>query len=213
MERIDFSENKGSVNLCGIVKSAAIKVGENKAGEAIYEFVISCYRLSGIEDLIICRFCRMGFLPKPGERLLARGEICSTRKSRNDEPKLHIYVWVLEMQKASENFEDCNLINVDGILCKRPVFRKTPRGKKVADFMIATDGRFFSSYIPCIAWGSMAYLIANAPVGTRTTISARLQSRTYEKKFENGGLKEYTVRELSVLNFESIRIIGEGDPH
>ena len=47
-----------------------------------------------------------------------------------------------------------NHIMLEGYMCKRPVYRKTPLGREIADLLLAVNRPYGKSdYIPCICWG------------------------------------------------------------
>ena len=61
-----------------------------------------------------------------------------------------------------------------------------------------------SDYIPCIAWGRNARFCQNIDVGTEIKITGRIQSRTYEKKFEDGTSETRVAYEISIASMEVI---------
>ena len=79
-----------------------------------------------------------------------------------------------------------NEIYLDGYMC-RSKLRKTPRGRKIVDFLLAVhrNGSDESSYIPCIAWAATAKRLAKNRKGTNIRIHGRIQSRQYKKPSED----------------------------
>ena len=61
-----------------------------------------------------------------------------------------------------------------------------------------------SDYIPCIAWGRNARFCENMEVGTEVKVVGRVQSRIYEKKFEDGRVEQRVAYEISIGNLEVI---------
>ena len=59
-----------------------------------------------------------------------------------------------------------------------------------------------SDYIPCIAWGRTARFCENLEVGTELRVTGRVQSREYEKKYEDGTVEKRIAYEVSVSNLE-----------
>ena len=59
-----------------------------------------------------------------------------------------------------------------------------------------------SDYIPCIAWGRNARFCQNIEVGTEVKIIGRVQSRTYEKKYEDGTVETRVAYEVSIASME-----------
>lgn len=97
---------------------------------------------------------------------------------------------------------ETNLFEGIGVLCKRPILRKTPlTNKDICDALISFDcyenNKLLKAYVPCIAWNKNARLLATEEVGTRFYIIGRLQSRVYKKND-----KEYTTYELSIETIE-----------
>ena len=56
-----------------------------------------------------------------------------------------------------------------------------------------------SDYLPCIAWGSLAYQCGQMEVGEKLALEGRLQSRVYTKNFGDR-CEERTAYEVSVMN-------------
>lgn len=100
--------------------------------------------------------------------------------------------------------EHVNAIELDGFLCKEPVYRKTPLGREIADLLVAVNRSYGKSdYIPCIAWGRNARYIRSMSVGMRVHLEGRIQSREYEKKIDNK-METRTAYEVSVNRVECI---------
>ena len=92
-----------------------------------------------------------------------------------------------------------------GYICKEPVYRKTPLGREIADVLIAINRTYRKSdYVPCILWGRNAKFCETLKVGELVKLSGRIQSRTYEKKLDNGQLIKKTAYEVSVSKFANI---------
>ena len=52
------------------------------------------------------------------------------------------------------------------IVCKPPIYRKTPLGREIADVLVAVNRPYGKSdYIPCIAWGRNARFAGGLEVG------------------------------------------------
>ena len=90
-----------------------------------------------------------------------------------------------------------------GALCKEPTFRTTPMGREICDLMLAVNRRYGrSDYLPCIAWGSHARTAALWPVGTRVSLTGRIQSRRYTKATESGP-EERIAFEVSAVSADT----------
>ncbi|MDO4647500.1 MAG: single-stranded DNA-binding protein [Eubacteriales bacterium] len=93
-------------------------------------------------------------------------------------------------------------IYLEGFLCKKPVFRKTPGGREISELILAVNrstGR--TDYIPCISWGKTARFASGLPVGCHLMVWGRIQSREYSKKTEEE-VKLRVTYEVSVARLE-----------
>lgn len=101
-----------------------------------------------------------------------------------------------------------NEIELKGYLCKNATFRKTPKGREIADMLLAVNRAYGKSdYIPTIAWGRNARYASNMEVGTLVKVIGRIQSRTYLKKISETETEERTVYEVSAA-----KLIREAEP-
>ena len=77
------------------------------------------------------------------------------------------------------------------------------------DILLAVNRAYNKSdYIPSIAWGRNARFCQNLEVGTEVKIVGRIQSRNYEKKYEDGTVIKKVAYEVSV---GSLEIVKEND--
>ena len=105
---------------------------------------------------------------------------------------------------ASKDFIS-NEVTLVGFICKPPIYRQTPFGREITDVLLAVNRAYNKSdYIPCIAWGRNARFCSKMSVGTEVKITGRVQSRTYEKKYEDGTIEQRVAYEVSVGNLELI---------
>ena len=118
-----------------------------------------------------------------------------------------------ENNKANEQSETgasteenvSNEVVLNGYVCKKPIYRKTPFGREISDILLAVNRAYNKSdYIPCIAWGRNARFCENMEVGTEVKVVGRVQSRTYEKKFEDGRIEQRVAYEVSIGSLEVI---------
>ena len=93
-----------------------------------------------------------------------------------------------------------NHLELSGTLCKPPVLRATPLGRTICDMILAANRRYGrADYLPCIAWGSLAYRCGSMEVGDRLALEGRLQSRIYTKEID-GQTQERTAFEVSIMS-------------
>ena len=189
-------------------------------GERFYIFNLSIPRLSGNADIIPItiseRLIKEDTLQE-GNKLLIKGQFRSYNSYENEKSRLVLTVFAKDI-KLTENQEEevkagkdiiSNEVTLTGYICKKPIYRKTPFGREIADVLLAVNRAYNKSdYIPCIAWGRNARFCENVPVGTEVRIVGRVQSRTYEKKHEDGTIENRMAYEVSV---GSLEVAGEGN--
>ena len=116
--------------------------------------------------------------------------------------------------EENENEEENEMVRKDsitnevvlvGYICKKPIYRQTPFGREISDILLAVNRAYNKSdYIPCIAWGRNARFCQNLEVGSQVKIVGRVQSRIYEKKYEDGTSQTRVAYEVSIGSLEVI---------
>lgn len=171
-------------------------------GVEFYRFPMAVVRLSGAEDRINVVVAgplldRWGTL-EPGEELTVRGEVRTFNNRTGVGNRLVISTFAKELVR--EQGEDENQLELTGTLCKSPSLRTTPLGRSICDMILAVNRRYGrADYLPCIAWGSLAYRCGNLAVGDQLRLNGRLQSRVYTKTVEER-TEERTAFEVSVMS-------------
>ena len=159
-------------------------------------------RLSGAEDTlhVIASRQQLDALPPLGEGspLAVWGEVRTFNNRSGVGSRLVVSVFAKEL--AQEEGEDENHLELSGTLCKPPILRTTPLGRTICDMILAANRRYGrADYLPCIAWGSLAYRCGAMVVGDQLSLEGRLQSRTYTKEVD-GRTQERTAFEVSVMS-------------
>lgn len=96
-----------------------------------------------------------------------------------------------------------NQVILNGFICKAPVYRTTPFGREIADILLAVNRAYNKSdYIPCISWGRNARFAGNLNVSDNVKVYGRMQSRTYQKKYDDGQIIDKVAFEVSVSKIE-----------
>lgn len=133
-----------------------------------------------------------------GQKVKVTGQFRSYNKEGSDGKRhLSLHVFAREVKKMEEISLDNNKIVLDAYTCKPVTYRITPRGREIADLLLAVNRPYEKSdYIPCIAWGRNAKYAANFPVGKYIKIKGRIQSREYEKLGETRTAYEVSIMEL-----------------
>ena len=180
-------------------------------GETFYIFNLEVPRLSGNEDIIpitISERLLTNFDLTIGKEVVIEGQFRSYNSYTNEKNKLILTVFakdIVEYKLEVSKEHTSNEVVLCGYICKKPIYRQTPFKREIADILLAVNRAYNKSdYIPCIAWGRNARFCENMEVGTEVRIIGRVQSRTYEKKFEDGTSETRVAYEVSIGNMEII---------
>ena len=184
-------------------------------GEGFYMMELLVKRLSNSCDRIpvmiserlidVTKDCR-------GECIMVSGQFRSYNRHEELKNRLVLSVFAREIEFIDEEPDGAktNHILLEGYMCKRPVYRKTPLGREIADLLLAVNRKFGKSdYIPCITWSRNARFVNELPVGSNIQVSGRLQSRKYIKRTEDGTEVTKTAYEVSI---NRIRLIEKASP-
>ena len=194
---------RNTVELCGAL-AAAPRFSHLSRGERFFIFPVETRRLSGAVDTInvVSREALLAALRiEEAERLCVQGELRSFNNRREEGPKLVITVFARALSPAGGG-EDVNAITLRGALCKPPVLRRTPLGRDICDLMLAVNRRYGrADYLPCIAWGQVAMVTGQLPVGSTLALEGRVQSRVYTKVLD-GVPQERTAYEVSIMRLQ-----------
>ena len=185
-------------------------------GEKFYVFDLSIQRLSGNADIIpitVSERIVNDEMLTIGKDLLVKGQFRSYNSYENERNRLILTVFAKDIMEVEEQEENeiakkdmvTNEVVLVGYVCKKPIYRQTPFGREIADLLLAVNRAYNKSdYIPSIAWGRNARFCQNLEVGTQVKIVGRVQSRTYEKKFEDGTSETRVAYEVSIGSLEVI---------
>ena len=193
-------------------------------GERFYIFNLEIPRLSGVADIIPItiseRLISEDTLTE-GQKLLVKGQFRSYNSYESEKNRLILTVFAKDVRVISEEEQSeeenemtkkdviTNEVVLIGYICKKPIYRQTPFGREIADILLAVNRAYNKSdYIPCIAWGRNARFCQNLEVGSQIKLVGRVQSRTYEKKHEDGSVETRVAYEVSV---GSLEVIEEND--
>lgn len=182
-------------------------------GESFYRFNLEVSRLSGNEDIIpitVSERLLNDLNLELGKKVVVEGQFRSYNSYENERNKLVLTVFAKDIIDYNEDEEEnkpasTNEVVLNGYICKKPIYRQTPFGREIADILLAVNRAYNKSdYIPCIAWGRNARFCQNLEVGTEIKIIGRVQSRTYEKKFEDGTSETRIAYEVSIGSMEIV---------
>ena len=184
-------------------------------GEKFYQFSLSVPRLSGNADNIPITISERLFKDEDiaiGKNVKVNGQFRSYNGYENNKNRLVLTVFVKDIEFLPDGDEVLsdkdvvsNEVDLTGFICKPPIYRQTPFGREITDILIAVNRAYNKSdYIPCIAWGRNARFCSKMPVGTEVKVTGRVQSRNYEKKYEDGTVEQRVAYEVSVSNLEVV---------
>lgn len=175
-------------------------------GEAFYSFTLSSKRLSDTFDTLpvtISERLLMDIEAKTGQFVTITGQLRSYNSYSDGKTHLILTVFAKDIAINEEKTKDVNNIQLNGFICKAPVYRTTPFGREISDVLLAVNRAYNKSdYIPIICWGRNAKFSSNLEVGTNIFITGRMQSRCYQKKITENEVIERTAYEVSVSKIE-----------
>lgn len=215
-----YDENNHLV-LVGKVTSEK-RLSHEVYGEKFYIFDLTVPRLSGNADLIPITISERLLMAQEltvGSKVTVQGQFRSYNCYENEKNRLILTVFAKDITFAEDQEEEIqvgkdivsNEVILNGYICKKPIYRKTPFGREISDILLAVNRAYNKSdYIPCIAWGRNARFCENMEVGTAVKIIGRVQSRMYEKKLEDGTVQNRIAYEVSVASLEIVD--EEGTP-
>ena len=164
-------------------------------GEGFYMMELLVKRLSNSCDRIpvmiserlidVTKDCR-------GECIMVSGQFRSYNRHEELKNRLVLSVFAREIEFIDEEPDGAktNHILLEGYMCKRPVYRKTPLGREIADLLLAVNrnARYASSF----------------DVGEHVRVLGRIQSREYVKKLSETETETRVAYEVSVSKLECI---------
>ena len=188
-------------------------------GERFYIFKLGIPRLSGNQDIIPITISERligedGL--QEGKKILVKGQFRSYNSYENEKNRLILTVFAKDIMEVEEKEEEeeneivrkdtiTNEVVLVGYICKKPIYRQTPFGREISDILLAVNRAYNKSdYIPCIAWGRTARFCQNLEVGSQVKVVGRVQSRNYEKKYEDGTSQTRVAYEVSIGSLEVI---------
>lgn len=180
-------------------------------GEKFYIFNLEVERLSSTVDIIpitVSERLLTSINLEMGKMLKVEGQFRSYNNYENEKNRLILTVFakeIIQIDSEVEQEEISNEVKLLGYICKKPIYRQTPFGREIADILLAVNRAYNKSdYIPCIAWGRNARFCQNVEIGTEVKLTGRVQSRMYEKKYEDGTVEERVAYEVSVASLEIV---------
>lgn len=210
MER-DMRETNNSVYISGVI-AEEFCYSHDVYGEKFYTSIVDVERKSGVIDkvpiMVSERLADVGPLligdgdvtyKWVGERVYIYGQFRSFNKHDGNRNHLILHLFAREFFCIDDIGQDENSIELDGFICKEPIYRDTPNKREICDILLAVNRPYGKSdYIPCICWGRNARFASGLEVGTRLKVQGRIQSREYTKKLSDTESETRTAYEVSL---------------
>ena len=169
-------------------------------GRSFYRFLLEVPRLSSAVDVlpVIAGADLMENLtPEEKGMITVTGQLRSHNIRIDGKRRLLIFIFASNI--CFDDGEARNEISLEGILCRDPIYRRTPLGREICDVMLAVPrGQRRTDHIPCILWGQTARHFSSCRIGDTVMIFGRLQSRNYTKITDTGPVQK-TAYEVSAL--------------
>jgi primosomal replication protein N len=166
-------------------------------------------RDDGREDLIILKFKEFTLSAKEDCEIELIGNVRSFSQQMEGKNRVEIYVFSY-FDRIEEDYENDNVVILEGKICKKDTIRKTSNGKHyihyiVANNIITEDNQKINSYIPCVAWGKLAKEVeSDYIVGDDIHIEGQLQSREYKKRLSDNDIEIRMAHELATCEIKKI---------
>lgn len=196
--------------------SSELEFSHEVYGEGFYLFYVEVSRLSNSVDLIPVTISERLIHNRPltiGSDVEVEGQFRSynnTNIKKDGSNRLFLTVFARDIFVLEDDVKvvkNPNQIYINGYICKKPIYRKTPFGREIADLLVAVNRQYNKSdYIPCIAWGRNARFCSSLEVGDNIKLWGRVQSREYQKKLSEDEVETKVAYEVSVTKMD----IGEG---
>lgn len=197
-----MEQSANHIALTGCLASAP-QYSHSNHGRRFYSFFLEVARLSGTVDrlqILASETLLAATSAEEGDGLCVEGQIRSFNNRSNEGRRLVISVLAEKISVTSAPHD--NRVTLEGIICKDPIYRRTPLGREICDVMLAVNRPYRrADYLPCILWGRCAQEVSVYPVGTPLRLTGRLQSREYIKLID-GNAEQRTAYEISAITAE-----------
>lgn len=168
-------------------------------------------REDGKEDVLNVRFKKFTNPYADNKTVTFSGNVRSySSRLESGKNKVELYVFTyFDQPDLDENDQEyTNFLELDGRICKMDELRTTRSNKKnmhviVANNLIVSAGaKKLNSYIPCIAWGSVAEDLAKLSINTKISLKGKLHSREYRKQLPDNSYEIRVAHEVEISSFE-----------
>ena len=210
---MDKTIDNNQVSLSGRIVSP-FRFSHEVFGEGFYLFDLSVGRLSDSCDVIpVMASERLLDIHEDqlGKFAEINGQFRSYNYHSENKNRLLLSVFAREIALTDDESDTAkpNSIFLDGYVCKKPIYRKTPLGREIADLLLAVNRPYGKSdYIPCICWGRNARFADSFSVGGHVQLWGRIQSREYQKKLSETEIEKRIAYEVSVSKLDYLEDVA-----
>lgn len=194
-------------SISGLISSELI-YSHTIYGETFYYFMVDVIRLSKSFDKIPVTTSER-IMPLENYKIGSFVEVDGQFRSYNKvdgESKLMLTLFARDVRFTEIQEVGINTIELNGYICKKPIYRVTPFKREIADILLAVNRPYNrSDYIPCILWGRNARYASTLIVGDNVVLAGRVQSREYQKVLSTGESIDKTAYEVSVSRIELVK--------
>ncbi len=181
-------------------------------GEGFYMVEVEVKRLSNSEDripLMISERLIDVTQDYTGEYIMVHGQFRSYNRHEEQKNRLVLSVFVREISFMEEEPDGTktNSIWLDGYICKEPIYRKTPLGRRSQIFCLRLTAHMENlTTFHVSAGGRNARYASGFEVGEHVQLLGRIQSREYVKRISDTETEKRVAYEVSVSKLEKTLI-------
>ena len=191
-----------SIRIQGIVSDMSFS--HEVMAERFLKFRLSSRRKSGtcdVVDVVISKDLADAISLRNGEMVEIYGNVRSCETVDERENLQNIFVFCETLTQIAPIEGECvnEFVLDDGVIVKTGEVRQRQNNRRLCSLKIASNSRYRSNYIPCLAWGRFADMSSLYTTGTVVKGYGRLQSRTY-KKANDHGIEYHEICEVSMLS-------------
>ena len=202
-----MKETNNNAYISGVIEEE-FRFSHEVFGEKFFVSVVNVERRSKAIDkipiMISERLINVGEV-WDGERVCISGQFRSYNKHDGEHSHLMLHLFARKFFCIDDIGHDDNSIELDGFICKEPIYRDTPNKREICGILLAVNRPYGKSdYIPCICWGRNARFASGLEVGTRLKVQGRIQSREYTKKLSETESEVRTAYEVSIARMEVV---------